>query len=225
MALHWFLTVSLLAASVLTYLFMFWLPIRGITLKGCPSACTYNSDCRVPRCGTPDVRDRSEFVGSREPQIRINRNKTQITCFRNRCRLSTGHKQFFGAALVFGLLLLGLGAIALGLFKNSMKMQLGDDGITYTRFNAHIHIPWDEFLGITYHGVNTRTGRDATIYSLSGDTGIISFIVPGLPANTTTRELELSAFFYLKLNREEFASLRTAILEKTGDEPRPEHEW
>lgn len=223
--LHWLSTAILLGASAGVYLFLFWLPYQGITLKRCPSACTYNSDCRVPGCGTPTASKSTEYKGDDNPQINVDRNKAQITCYRGKCQLAGGHKHFFGAALVFILFFLGLAAGGIAWIKSQMRLDINDDGISFVRLNTRTFIPWDNFLGITFHGVNTRLGQEATVYSLTGDTGILSFMVPGLPPGTSTRELELGSFFFLKVSPEERDELVALIEEKTGSAPEPEYEW
>jgi len=216
-AAHWLVAAGLVAAAVVVYFFLFWLPYQGITLKGCPSACSYNTDCNVPGCGTPIKRQQTQVKGSTD--IQIDRNKAQISCSRGKCQLAGGHKHFFGAAVVFILFFLGL------LAGGATRLTIDDEGIHYHRLHTDLHIPWDSFLGITYHGVNTRMGQDATVYSISGDTGLLSFIVPGLPQNTSTRELELGASFFLKLDTAQRDELVAAIKEKTDTEPEPEYEW
>lgn len=220
--LHWLVSGVLLAAALIVYYSLFVMPYHGITLKGCPSVCSYTSDCSVPGCGT--ARNTSTQIRNSD-DFQANRKQAQVRCYRGKCQLSGGHKHFFGAATVFILLLLGLGAVGITIFKAKMRLDVNEEGIHFYRLHTELHIPWESFLGVTYHGVNTRTGQEATVYSISGDTGIMSFMVPGLPEGTTTRELELGSFFFLQLSREERDQLITLLKDKTDAEPEPEYEW
>lgn len=201
-AVSWVIAVVFLSIAASIYISVFWLPFRGLDLKKCPAACTQNSDCWVPGCS----------------------KKTE--CHDGKCRPSAGHKVFFSASVMGLLTILGIIWVFLSLFKMKLHMVVDEAGIHFHRvFLADIHIDWESLLGITYHGVNTRLGREATIYSIAGDTGLFSFLVMGLPKGASTREIELGAFFMLHLSAEQHGQLVALIEEKTGHTPEPEHEW
>lgn len=201
LAFHWGIVATLLAVALSCYLFVFYLPYRGVSLDRCPATCHYDTDCWVPQCS----------------------QKTR--CIRAQCQLSGGHKHFF-TAMVMGLcLILGVVWSGVALFKTRARLTIDEQGLHLFRLHRDVHISWEDFLGITYHGVNTRFGQEATVYSLTGDTGLFSFLVHGLPKGTSTRELELGALFFFYLSPEDAQRLLAAIKEKAGVEPEPEHDW
>jgi hypothetical protein len=102
---------------------------------------------------------------------------------------------------------------------------IDQEGLHYSRFRKTQLLKWDDFLGITYHGVMTRLGRNATVYSLTGDFGIISLIAPGLPPDTSTREIEMGAFFFISISETQCKQLLELIETHSGKKPEPEREW
>ncbi len=200
-ALNWGLVVLFFSLALTIYITVFWLPYRGVNLEQCPAACSQNSDCWVPGCSP----------------------KTE--CNGGKCRLATGHKVFFSAAAIFFLIAAGIFWAFMTFMKSKVHLKLSDDGISYRRLLKEVDISWDEFIGISYHGVNTRLAKEATVYSITGETGIFSFIVMGLPEGTSTREIELDSFFFLHLKDDELEALLAFIHTKTGMKPEPEYEW
>ena len=201
MATHWGISAAFFVVAFVVYAYVFWLPYRGVNLEQCPAACTQNSDCWVPGCSP------------------------QTECNSGRCRLSTGHKVFFSASAIGFLVIIGGFWFFMAFVKSKIMMQIDENGILYSRWLRDIEMTWDEFIGISYHGVNTRLGKEATVYSITGETGLFSFIVMGLPKNTSTREMELDSFFFLHLTDEEAQQLIDAIEKKTGMKPESEYEW
>ena len=137
-----------------------------------------------------------------------------------------GHSSFFSASSIFLLLFVGLGWLFVALYKNSLTLEASENGILYKRFRSKdMDITWDTFLGISYHGVTTRLGQEATVYSITGDAGILSYVVKGLPPNTSTREIEMGGFLLLQLTQQENEQLLALIKEHTDQEPESEREW
>ncbi len=199
--MHWLLSATFLGVALLMYIFIFWLPYRSINLEKCPAACSENSDCWVPGCS----------------------KKTE--CNSGKCRPASGHKLFLSASGMGFLTILGFLWAFIAYIKTKTLLEVDENGFHFTRPLHNVDIPWDNFLGMSFHGVNTRFGKEATVYSITGDTGLFSFLVLGLPENTSTRELELGAIFFLQLTTEQCDELIKLIEDKTGAEPEPEFEW
>ncbi len=137
-----------------------------------------------------------------------------------------GHTNFFSASSAFLLAFLGLGWGVIAVYKGTQRIEVDDEGIRFFQWFKDVKdIPWDTFLGITYHGVTTRLGRPATIYSITGDAGICSFVVMGLPPNTSTREMEMGAFLLLHASKEQHEQMLAQIKSQTDQEPEPERAW
>lgn len=205
---HWTGAISLIVGAILMYFFMLWLPYVNATMTGCPSVCDYDSDCKVEQCGTPKISASCD---------RDNRKCTMT---------SGGHTNFFSASSIFLLALLGLGWIGIAIYKTSLRLEADEQGMRYSHWLGNEKItPWDAFLGVTYHGVTTRLGRPATIYSITGDAGIFSYLVMGLPENTSTREIEMGSFLLLKVTSEQSEKLLALIKSQTNQVPEPEREW
>lgn len=202
--LAWGGALLLLAISLLIYIFSFWLPYRGVPFSGCPTICHRTSDCNVPRCGT-------------------RRHPTE--CSNSRCILPSGHSHFLGASVVIILFFLGLGWAVIALTQSSMRLVLDDKGIVFSHLRRKLNIPWEEFLGISYRGVHTRLGFSATLYSITGDNGIFSFLVSGLPPDTSTRDLEPGTFLLFKISRKDSEKIIEMIQKKTARQPEPERDW
>lgn len=200
-ALHWGVVTVFLATAITVYLLVFVLPYRGLSLERCPTTCHYDTDCWVPNC------------------------TQKARCIRAQCKLAGGHKHFFSAMLIGLFGVLGLLWAGVALFKSRARLTIDDQGLRLIRLHREVFLAWEDFLGITYHGVNTRFGQEATVYSVTGDTGIFSFLTSGLPKGTSTRDLELGALFFFYLSPEDAQQLLQIIQEKTGATPEPEHEW
>lgn len=204
---HWLGALGLLVGAILMYMFIFWIPYQGATMRGCPSVCEYPTDCRVAECGSPRI------SASCDPETK-------------KCVMGGGHSSFFSASSIFLLLFVGLGWLFVALYKNSLTLEASENGILYKRFRSKdMDITWDTFLGISYHGVTTRLGQEATVYSITGDAGILSYVVKGLPPNTSTREIEMGGFLLLQLTQQENEQLLALIKEHTDQEPESEREW
>ncbi len=205
--LHWIGALGFLFSAVLIYIFVFLIPYQGATMNGCPSVCEYPTDCRVAECGSPRV------SASCDPETK-------------KCVMGGGHSSFFSASSILSLLLIGLGWLGVAFYKNSLTLEASEDGIRFSRMATQdMNITWDTFLGITFHGVTNRLGQPLTVYSITGDAGILSFIVKGLPPNTSTREIEMGGFLFLNISPEENEKLLALIKEHTDQEPEPEREW
>lgn len=200
-ALHWGVVTVFLATAITVYLLVFVLPYQGLSLERCPTTCHYDTDCWVPNC------------------------TRKARCIRAQCQLAGGHKHFFSAMLIGLFGVLGLLWAGVALFKSRARLTIDDQGLRLIRLHREVFLAWEDFLGITYHGVNTRFGQEATVYSVTGDTGIFSFLTSGLPKGTSTRDLELGALFFFYLSPEDAQQLLQIIQEKTSATPEPEHEW
>jgi hypothetical protein len=201
LAFHWGVTLAFFGVALSIYITIFYLPYRGISLERCPPACHYDTDCWIPQCSKA------------------------TRCLRGQCKLDGGHKQFFSATAMGFCLLLGLFWAFVAWMKTRASLRIDEQGLHFIRLHRQIHLAWEDFLGITYHGVNTRFGKDATVYSVTGDTGIFSFLVEGLPKGTSTREMELGSLFFFSLTKEDAEKFFAIIKEKTGASPEPEHDW
>lgn len=204
---HWLGASLLLISALLLYVFVLWLPYRGATMRGCPSVCEYPTDCHVAECGSPRMK------ASCDRELR-------------KCVMGMGgHSVFFSASSMVILTLLGLGWLFIAFYKHKLRLEIHDTGFVFVRMNTPTHVSWESFIGITYHGVTTRLGRAATVYSITGDAGIFSYLIHGLPANTSTRELELGSFLMLHLSPQEHQQILDRIQEQTQQSPEPEKEW
>ena len=197
----WALSLTLLGISAGSYYKQFYLPYRKVSFKGCPASCTYDSDCAVPGCSS------------------------KLRCIKDRCRFPNQHSRFINFSILTFLGLCGLLAGFVAYAKQANALYVHDKGLRYVGLFKTVEMSWEEFLGVSYHGVNTRFGKDATVYSLTGDSGLFSFLAPGLPKGTSTRELALGSFFWLTLSAEERDELMAAIEQCSGQTPEPEYEW
>jgi hypothetical protein len=199
--LFWAVALGLFAGAAGSYYKQFYLPYKGVSFKGCPSTCSYNSDCAVPGCSS------------------------KLRCVQGKCQFPNQHASFLNFTLITLMGLFGAGFAFISYAKQSNSLKVDEKGIHYNSLFKTVSMPWEDFLGISFHGVNTRLGKDATVYSLTGDSGLFSFLSPGLPKGTSTRELSLGSFFWLSLTEEERDKLLEAIEHYTGQKPEPEYEW
>ena len=206
---HWFGVFVSFAIAALAVILLLWLPYRSVSLKACPSFCRYDIDC-WKGCGSK-----------------------QTECFKiandpnglGKCKLASGHKNLLGLALSFCFAVLGGLWAIIAIFQSRSRIEIDEKGLYYRMIRKEIHIPWKELMGVTYHCVNTRLGREATVYSILGDEGLFSFISPGIPEDSMTRELEGGALWFLPLSRRQAKRILTLIKEHTDLTPEPEQEW
>lgn len=200
---HWLIALALLGGAIGIYFYVFYIPFKSISLEACPLSCRTSDDCRVEDC----------------PE--------QVECDlkSKKCTIASNHGHFVSAASIFGLGLIGLAWLFIALYITRQQLQIREDGIHYRRLTGNLYIPWDQFLGITFHGVNTRFGTEATIYSIAGDSGIFSFLVKGLPEGTSTREIALGSMFLLHVSKSDADELFQTVEEKAEMKPEPEYEY